>query len=210
MELSAEPFAAELPWNERLEFLGDSVLGLAVSRRLMAYEERFAEGELSRIRAAVVNEESLADAARRVELASCMLLGKGAVRTGALERDSLLADGLEALLGAVFVDGGFDAADHTVGRLFDKALDGDPQLLVQTDFKTMLQELTQERLRVTPTYEVTAESGPDHDKKFEVRVMIAGQEMGRGAGASKKRASQAAARMAIEKLVKQAQAEGAS
>lgn len=195
--------ALDLPWNERLEFLGDAVLGLAVSRRLMERGEELAEGDLSRIRAALVNEESLAELARELDIGSYLVLGKGAAQSGGRGRDSLLADALEALVGAVFVDGGFDAADRLVGRIFAAALAGELRLLVQTDFKTMLQELTQDKLKTTPTYEVAMENGPDHDKVFEVRVLLDGRELGRGKGASKKRASQVAARHALDQLMTQ-------
>jgi len=189
----------DLPWNERLEFLGDAVLGLAISRRLMergSDSRPLAEGELSRIRASLVNEESLAELARELELGKFLVMGKGAALSGGRDRDSLLADVLEALFGAVFVDAGFDVADALVGRLFQALLADDLRLMVQTDYKTMLQEMTQEKLRQTPTYEVTTEFGPDHDKVFEVKVLVAGKELGRGQGGSKKRASQEAARQA--------------
>jgi ribonuclease-3 len=202
MELSVD-VPLDLPWNERLEFLGDAVVGLCISRRIMGPkggELRLAEGELSRIRAALVNEESLALLARRLELGRYLVMGKGAALSGGRDRDSLLADALEALIGAVFMDGGFERADAVVGGLVDDMLAGDLRLLVQTDYKTMLQELTQDRLRLTPSYEVTTETGPDHDKIFEVKVLVAGKELGRGRGASKKRASQEAARHAIALL----------
>jgi ribonuclease-3 len=189
-----------LPWNERLEFLGDAVLGLAVSRRLMERGRDFAEGELSRIRSAVVNEGALAVCARAVGLGACLLLGRGAALAGGRDRDSLLANGLEAVLGAVFVDAGFAAADAVVGRLLGARLDGDLTAMVTADFKTMLQEITQDRLKLTPTYEVIESFGPDHDKVFEVRVLVGSREVGRGRGPSKKRASQEAARHAVETL----------
>lgn len=200
MELNTHTTPLDLPWNERLEFLGDAVLGLAVSRRLMERGEGLAEGELSRVRAALVNEESLAELARALEVGKTLVMGKGAALSGGRGRDSLLADALEAVIGAVFVDGGFAAADAVVGRIFAETLAGDLRLLVQLDYKTMLQELTQDRLKVTPTYEVMTETGPDHDKIFAVRVLVAGEERGRGSGASKKRASQDAARQALEAL----------
>jgi ribonuclease III len=190
----------DLPWNERLEFLGDAVLGLCVSRRLMERGRDLAEGELSRIRAALVNEASLADLARGLDLGRFLVMGKGAALSGGRNRDSLLADALEALIGAVFVDAGYDEADRLVGRLFDPLLAGDLRLLVQTDYKTMLQELTQDRMKQTPSYEVVAEKGPDHDKVFEVKVLVGGRELGRGQGGSKKQASQEAARHAIQSL----------
>ena len=198
MERGAETL--RLPWNERLEFLGDAVLGLAVSRRLMERGRDFAEGELSRIRSAVVNETALAVAARALDLGSCLVLGRGAALAGGRDRDSLLANGFEAVLGAVFVDGGFTAADAVVGRLLEPRLAGDLTAMVAADFKTMLQEITQDRLKLTPTYEVTSAVGPDHEKVFEVRVLVAQREVGRGSGPSKKRASQEAARHAVSAL----------
>ena len=194
----------ELPWNERLEFLGDAVLGLAVSRRLMERTEEFAEGELSRLRAGLVNEAALAALARRIGLGPFLIMGRGAELGLGRERDSILADAVEALIGAVFRDAGFAAADQAVGRLFGATLsdDGEGALigLGDADYKTMLQEIVQEELKVTPTYAVVAASGPDHEKRFEVRVMIGERELGRGAGASKKRASQDAARVALGTL----------
>lgn len=201
MELGEGQRPLELPWNERLEFLGDAVLGLCVSRRLMQNARILTEGELSRVRAALVNEESLAELARGLELGKFLVMGKGAALSGGRDRDSLLADALEAVIGGVFVDQGYEAADALCGRLFDKTLAGDLTMLEQTDFKTMLQELTQDQMKETPRYEVISESGPDHDKTFEVKVLVKGDELGRGNGGSKKRASQEAARKAVEKMV---------
>ncbi len=200
MELGEGQRPLDLPWNERLEFLGDAVLGLCVSRRLMENGRLLAEGELSRIRAALVNEESLAEVARRLELGKYLVMGKGASLSGGRDRHSLLADALEAMIGAVFVDAGYAAADALCGIFFDEVLSGDLTLLVQMDFKTMLQELTQEQMKLTPSYEVISETGPDHDKIFEVKVLVHGDELGRGHGGSKKRASQEAARHAVERL----------
>lgn len=201
MEFSVGEPELHLPWNERLEFLGDAVLGLAVARRLMERTEEFAEGELSRIRASLVNEASLAGVARTLDLGSFLIMGRGATMGGGRDRESILADAVESLIGAVFSDGGFLAADALVGRLFAGvfSLDG-LAAHSQTDYKTMLQELTQDSLRVTPTYDVVSASGPDHEKRFEVRVMVGDKELGRGGGASKKRASQEAARAALDKL----------
>jgi ribonuclease-3 len=191
----------DLPWNERLEFLGDAVLGLSVARRLMARTESFAEGELSRIRASMVNEASLAAVARALRLGDYLIMGRGAAMGGGRDRESILADAVESLIGAVFSDAGFDAADQLVGRLFEGvfALDGLAQRSL-TDYKTMLQELIQDTLRITPSYDVVSASGPDHDKRFTVRVMIGEKELGRGGGASKKRASQEAAKAALDKM----------
>ncbi len=190
-----------IPWNERLEFLGDTVLGLSVSHRLMVRPECFSEGELSRIRASLVNEASLAETATDLGLGDSIVLGKGEERSGARDRQSLLADAMEAVFGAIFSDSGYQEADAVIGKLFHKRLTSDVLLLVQTDYKTMLQEVTQEKLKVTPQYDVTNESGPDHSKVFEVTVKVNGETKGSGSGVSKKRASQAAARVALEKIV---------
>lgn len=167
----------------------------------MTKKECFAEGELSRIRAAVVNEEALATIAREYELGQYLLLGKGARASGIKNQDSILADALEALIGAVFQDGGFGAADQLVQRLMGNRLVGDVKHLVQTDFKTALQELSQEKLKNTPEYILVKESGLAHKKMFLVSVRIDGIEYGTGSGTSKKRASQDAARAAMDHLL---------
>ncbi len=194
---SPSDLPASLPWNERLEFLGDAVLGLSISQRLMERGNKLAEGDLSRLRAMLVNEENLADQARNLQLGKFLIMGKGTTQTGGRNRDSLLADALEALIGAVFVDGGFAAADALVGRIFADQLTGDLAQYKRSDYKTQLQELTQAHNKQTPVYEVAQETGPDHAKVFEVRCIVSGHELGRGRGASKKRASQEAAKLAI-------------
>ncbi len=209
MEFSAEqdPDLADLPWNERLEFLGDAVLGLSVAARLMVRAEQFSEGELSRLRASLVNEESLARVAKVVDLGTCLAMGRGAAQGGGRERASILADAMEAVIGAVFSDAGFAAADALVERLFaevfpelSNASEAELSALRSPDYKTMLQELMQEAMKITPTYDMVSSSGPDHEKRFEVRVMVGERELGRGGGASKKRASQEAARVALARL----------
>ena len=201
MEFSAGEPELTLPWNERLEFLGDAVLGLSIARRLMERTEDFAEGELSRIRASLVNEASLAGVARGLDLGAFLVMGRGAAMGGGRDRESILADAVESLIGAVFRDAGYDAADALVGRLFSGVFaQGGLAARSQTDYKTMLQERVQDSLRITPTYAVVSASGPDHEKRFEVRVMIGEKELGRGGGASKKRASQEAARAALDNL----------
>jgi ribonuclease III len=169
--------------------------------------DKLAEGDLSRLRAMLVNEENLADQARQLQLGKFLIMGKGTTQTGGRNRDSLLADALEALIGAVFVDGGFAAADALVGRIFAGQLKGDLAQYKRSDYKTQLQELTQAHNKQTPVYEVAQESGPDHAKVFEVRCLVSGQELGRGRGASKKRASQEAAKLAISSF-KQVAKEG--
>ena len=189
-----------LPWNERLEFLGDAVLGLVVSTILIGRQEQFAEGELSRIRASLVNEDALAEMAQDIGLGAALLLGKGERKGGGIRRKSLLADALEALIGAVYEDTGLGAARTVIESLYGEKLTGALKPLLQRDFKTMLQEWTQEKSLGVPSYRVVRETGPDHSKEFVVEVLIKGEVFGSGVGDSKKRASQVAARQAFEKL----------
>ncbi len=186
--------------NERLEFLGDAVLDLAVSHRLM---ERFPvarEGELSKIRAAVVDEPGLALIARELDLGSLLRLGRGEELTGGREKSSLLADALEAVVAAVYLSGGLDPVlaliDRFLGDAFARAAAG----TLDRDYKTQLQELAQSRMRSAPRYRVVAEHGPDHSKTFEVELEIGGEVIGRGSGRSKKDAEQASAKLALEVL----------
>lgn len=186
-------------WNERLEFLGDAVLSLGISTRLHARAEQFKEGDLSRIRAALVNEGFLAGVARRIHLGDAVRLGRGERKAGLSDRDSILADALEAVLGAVYLDGGFDAARFVVDRLFQEELEGPLDHLIARDFKTELQEVVQGRLKERPDYVVLDETGPQHVRMFTVAVTIQGVEMGRGSGNTKKSAAQAAAAIALRK-----------
>lgn len=186
--------------NERLEFLGDAVLNLAVSEYLMSACPAAPEGVLSRLRAAVVSEPSLAAAAREIGLGGCLLLGRGEEQTGGREKNSLLADSLEALIAAVYLDAGHAAAAALVLRLFADRIKQTCSSQGTTDFKTELQELCQERMKVLPEYRVVSESGPDHRKQFEVALSIKGRLYGSGVGSSKKEAEQKAAREALEKL----------
>ncbi len=203
---AASETADDVRWNERLEFLGDSVLGLAVTRRLMERYPRAQEGELSRIRASLVNETSLASLARKVHLGRFVAMGRGEEKNGGRERDALLADTFEAVLGALYLDGGAEEADQFVGRFFDQVLADAKTSIVQTDYKTLLQELTQEQYKMTPRYRLTTESGPDHQKTFAVSACLDDLEIGQGAGASKKKASQEAAQNALERLAEPAMA----
>lgn len=188
-------------WNERLEFLGDSVLSLVVSEALLASLDRFSEGEMSRIRAAIVCEENLARLARKIGLGKALVVGGSEKATGGQDKTSLLADGLEAVIGAVFRDGGWESARRVTQALFSVELTGDLRPLLDGDSKTKLQELVQARFRLTPIYEVTAENGPPHQKVFEVAVMVGDNIFGRGQGISKKDAAQAAARSALKKVM---------
>ncbi len=189
--------------NERLEFLGDSVLGLVVSEYLMNTCPDSTEGDLSRLRAAVVSEPALAAVAREIGLGSFLLLGKGEEQTGGREKDSLLANCLEALLGSLYIDAGITAVEAFVLRFFSEIIRKTCTARGSQDYKTELQELCQERIRQLPEYRVVSETGPDHQKKFEVELSLKGTVYGRGVGKSKKEAEQKAAKEALGKLLKQ-------
>ncbi len=192
---------AERPWNERLEFLGDSVLGLVISDALLASSHGLSEGEMSRIRASIVCEANLARIAReRLMLPGILVLGASEKASGGRDKVSLLADALEAILGAVFSDRGWDAARHVTRTLFSDELSGDVRRFLAADAKTIFQELAQEKLHVTPTYAVIAEAGPAHQRTFEVVAKLGEDEWGRGIGFSKKDAAQVAARFALERI----------
>ncbi len=186
--------------NERLEFLGDAVIDLAVSHRLMERFPAAREGELSKMRAAVVDEQGLAGLARALDLGPLLRLGRGEELTGGRRKASLLADAMEAVIAAVYLDGGLDAVlglvDRFLGEAFARASAG----TLDRDWKTQLQELAQSRVRATPRYRVAAEHGPDHAKVFEVELELKGEVLGSGQGRSKKDAEQAAAKAALEAL----------
>jgi ribonuclease-3 len=186
--------------NERLEFLGDAVIDLAVSHRLMARFPEAREGDLSKMRAAVVDEPGLCEVARTLDLGPLLRLGRGEELTGGRQKSSLLADALEAVVAAVFLEAGLEPvlkiADRFLGDAFARATAG----TLDRDFKTQLQELAQSRLRSTPRYRVVCEHGPDHSKIFEVETDLRGEVLGRGSGRSKKDAEQAAAKLALDAL----------
>lgn len=186
--------------NERLEFLGDAVIDLAISHRLMDRFPQAQEGELSKLRALIVNEEGLSRVARQITLGELLLLGRGEELTGGRDKSSVLADALEAVLGAVYLSRGLEVVLALVDRLFAEALDGVAQGRSGADYKTRLQEDVQLRLRQSPRYRVVCESGPDHEKLFEVEVCIGDEVCARATGRSKKEAEQAAARQALLKL----------
>ena len=189
----------ELRDNERLEFLGDAVLNLAVGHILMQRFPDVHEGDLSRMRAHLVNETQLADLARRIELGSYLQLGKGEIQTQGSDKNSILADAFEALLAAVYLDGGFQTAFHFIEDCFAELLDLVHQATENQDFKSQLQELVQSRYQAMPRYKVIEESGPDHDKTFRVQMSV--REMrSEGVGKSKKTAEQDAARNAFDML----------
>ena len=187
-----------LPDNERLEFLGDSILGFVVAEYLYRNFPGKPEGELTRIRADLVCERNLAEAAATVELGSYLLLGHGEEQGGGRKRDSIVSDAMESVIAASFMDGGFAAAKEIIDRLILSNIPkGRPR---NFDYKTAFQELVQRKKDQQIHYELTGESGPDHDKHFEVEVLLNGKAVGHGVGSSKKRAEQAAAEAAIEAL----------
>ena len=192
--------------NETLEFLGDSVLGLAISHLLLELFPDYDEGELSRLRSSIVNERELAQIALSVSLGDFLFLGKGEEISGGRSKSSLLANGLEAVLAAVYLDGGLDSAIRLVRRLFHTYLEhreeDQPLKALDKDFKTQLQEITQAELKLTPIYFLEAEEGPDHDKTFFMRVAIGDRVLAHGFGKSKKEAQQEAARKAIAEIAK--------
>jgi len=185
--------------NERLEFLGDAVLALVVSDLLMRRLPDSAEGDLTRARAALVSEGGLTRAAVALELGRWIYLGRGEERTGGRTRPSILANALEALMGAIYLDGGLDQAVGVAARLFAvEVADVEPHALA--DHKSRLQERAQALFQTAPVYQVVAETGPDHDKRFEVALLLVGREWGRAIGRSKKEAEQSAAAMALDAL----------
>ncbi|AQT80836.1 ribonuclease III [Mycolicibacterium litorale] len=191
-----------LPTNERLEFLGDAVLGLTVTDELFHRHPDRSEGDLAKLRASVVNTQALADVARGLTdegLGAHLLLGRGEVHTGGADKSSILADGMESLLGAVYLHHGIDIAREVILRLFGDLLDTAPTLGAGLDWKTSLQELTASRSLGPPTYVVTS-TGPDHDKEFTAVVMVMETEYGCGVGRSKKEAEQKAAAAAWNAL----------
>ena len=187
--------------NERLEFLGDSVLGMLVAEYLYRTFPDRPEGELTRMRADMVCEHTLATVANRIGLGNHLLLGHGEERLGGRSRESILADATESVIAACFLDGGLDAATQFVKKF----------ILVEVpvtrpnnmDYKTALQELVQQKKNQVLTYTLVGQSGPDHDKQFDVEVSLNGNVVGSGSGRSKKRAEQMAAKAAMEKLFPQ-------
>ncbi len=195
----ANEMDGDLPDNERLEFLGDAVLELVVSRRLFDAYPDMPEGQLTRARATMVRAETLADVAMELEINELLRLGRGESATGGRSKRSVLSAAFEAVLGAAYLDGGFEAATALVDRVLVERFDS-PRQLVALDPKSRFQEALQERGGPTPRYELRAEEGPDHSKHFVMVVLAGDREMGRGEGPSKKEAAAAAARDALEKL----------
>jgi ribonuclease III len=185
--------------NERLEFLGDSVLGLIVTGHLFRTYTDIPEGELTKVRASVVNSATLADVASELDLGPSLMLGKGEDQSGGREKPSILADATEALIGAVYMQQGWAAAETAVMGLFGSRIEEAAAGPGGQDYKTRLQEVCARMFDQLPRYTVT-DQGPDHAKEFDATVYLKGQAHGSGRGRSKKQAEQAAARQAWESL----------
>ncbi len=187
--------------NEKLEFLGDAVLGTLVSEYLVMSFPDWSEGQLSKSRAKLVSANSLQAAARRLNFGQYVRLGRGEEKTGGREKSTVLADAYEAVVAAIYLDAGLDAAREFVWHsLIEEAIATEAHRLAQADHKSGLQELLQARGQPPAEYKVASESGPDHRKTFLVEVHVAGRVLGSAEGPNKKEAEQAAARLALEKL----------
>ena len=189
--------------NESLEFLGDAVLSLAISDMLMRRFPERNEGDLSRMRASLVNRKILAEKARLLHIGAVLRVGKGEERTGGRHKESILASSLEALLGGIYWENGYEAVRPVVETHF--AADLDHTGLGLDDYKTRLQEVSQRLYRVPPSYRLIRESGPSHDRYFETEIRVGGHLVGQGEGRSKKQSEQEAARRALEMLQGQQQ-----
>jgi len=182
---------------ERLEFLGDAVLDLAIADLLMRQFPAAKEGPLSKLRASIVNARTLALKAQAIDLGTMLKLGKGEEKSGGREKISILAAAFEAMIGAIYTDAGLAPAQRVVERLFEHDVGGPD---AERDYKTELQEIAYRRFRSQPSYELVAAEGPDHAKRFTTRIRIAGRELGIGEGGSKKQSEQAAARLALDRI----------
>jgi ribonuclease-3 len=184
--------------NEVLEFLGDAVLGLAISDLLIRHFPERNEGDLSKMRAALVNSTALAEKAAMLSLGPSLRLGKGEERSGGRDKPSILAGAFEALLGAVYRDGGYEPTRRMIERYFGP--DIKERKLGQQDYKTRLQEISQMLFHAPPSYRLVSESGPDHDKLFVTEIAVGGKVLGKGRGKTKKQAEQEAAKEALAEL----------
>jgi ribonuclease-3 len=201
--LTHRSFAYEnggLPTNERLEFLGDSVLGVVVTETLYRSHPDLSEGRLAKLRAAVVNARALAEVARTVGLGQHIKLGRGEEATGGREKASILSDTVEAVIGAIYLSGGFPAATEVVHLLFDPLMEAAARLGAGLDWKTSLQELSAEHSLGVPEY-IIEDEGPDHEKTFTAQVRVGEALYGRGTGRSKKEAEQQAAETAYSTII---------
>jgi len=194
---SNESKGAKRLCNERLEFLGDSVLGLTVARYLYDHYPDMPEGQMTKLRAELVCEQNLVSVSDKLGLGEYLYLGRGEALGGGRSRPSILADGVEAIFAAILLDGGMEQAQLAVLRLLNESLSRDPAYRV-IDYKTALQELVQQKSGQVLRYELLSATGPDHLKVFEVEVLLNEEPIGRGSGRSKKEAEQAAAAIALE------------
>ncbi|MDR2749626.1 MAG: ribonuclease III [Clostridiales bacterium] len=195
-----EKESGDKPHNERLEFLGDSVLELAISDMLYKMFPEYTEGQLTKFRAGLVCEASLAKLARKIDIERFLMLGKGEEGMGGRHRDALVADALEAVIGAVYLDSGLPSVLDFIGLLFEPEIKCLKNCFEFTDNKTFLQEALQRNSKEPIVYTITNETGPDHDKTFTAQVFHKGSPLGEGSGKSKKEAEQSAALAAIQKL----------
>ncbi len=195
-----EQVGANLEDNERLEFLGDAVLDLAISHFLMEHFRDASEGDLSKFRAMLVDEAGLFHVATKLNLGAYLALGKGEEQSGGRHKPSILADTTEALIGAIYLDGGFDVAKQIIQRLFLPLLKKVHTEDLLQDFKSLLQEYTQQAYKALPKYRLVEETGPAHDKAFRIALSINGAFLAEGRGKSKKEAEQHAAREAFFRL----------
>ena len=188
--------------NERLEFLGDAVLGLVVAQRIYKSYPKMPEGQMTRLRAELVCEQSLLGVAKTLDLGRFIRPGKGEENTGGRQRGSILADAVEALIAALYLDGGMEPAKGFIDRLILSKLDSMDTQPATSDYKTALQELVQRKSGQTLSYVLLSESGPDHKKSFTMEVRLNDKPIGEGRGHTKKEAEQAAARRGLEEIGK--------
>ena len=198
---AAEDISGGVADNESLEFLGDAVLGLVVADALFRQYPSYDEGQKSKIKASVVSTQALARQAEEIQLGEHLILGRGEEKTGGRFKQALLADAYEALIAAIYLDGGLDAAETFLRRELKNAIDaGAARNFVGQDYKSALQERVQALGRPLPEYRIAGEAGPDHRKVFSVEVVVAGEVLGAASGRAKKEAEQEAARLALERL----------
>ena len=200
---SNENSSDSIACNERLEFLGDAVLDLVISQQTFIRYPELQEGELTRIRAELVSEKNLSALARKLEVGPCLLLGRGERRSGGEEKNSLLADTIEALFGAMLCDSDYATVRSVVTGLFDDSIVRAARKEYAHDFKTSLQEICQKKFSNPPEYRLLNATGPDHQKIYEIEVILSGEPLGRGTGRSKKAAEQQAAQVALDRLQRQ-------
>jgi ribonuclease-3 len=186
--------------NQRLEFLGDAVLDFVASAWVYSHYPSFSEGRMTRLRAALVRTSTLADFARQLHLGRVLRVGKGESESGGRERDANLCDAFEAVVGAIFLDGGLEAVAQFVEPLIKPAAENTLAVRADRDAKSLLQEWSQAERGITPQYRIVAETGPDHAKSFVAEVVLGEEVVGRGTGRSKQRAEQAAAQVAWKAL----------